>query len=148
MSLQQTILADLTRAMKERDADTVSVLRMIKSSFILASKEAGGSDTLNDETVLALLRKEAKKRQEAAAAFRQGNRNDLAEKEEQELSLIERYLPAQISEEEVMNVIADVAREVGTQNFGTLMGAVMKKLQGQADGNTVRTLVQKYTAQK
>ncbi|MBI2411338.1 MAG: GatB/YqeY domain-containing protein [Candidatus Kerfeldbacteria bacterium] len=147
MSLQQTILADLTHAMKERDADTVSVLRMIKSSFILASKEAGGSEELSDEIVLALLRKEAKKRQESATAFRQGNRVDLAEKEEKELSLIERYLPAQLSEDEIMQVVARVAAEVGTQNFGALMGAVMKKLHGQADGNTVRTLVQKYTAQ-
>lgn len=142
MSLHETILSDLLAAMKARDAERVSVLRLVKSSLLLALKE-GSADvtTLPDNRVIDILKKEVKKRVESAEAFRAGGRPELADKEEREKKIIEAYLPAAMPEDEVKAVVQGVIDQLGRENFGAVMGAAMKELKGKADGGQVRALV-------
>lgn len=142
MSLHTTILSDLSAAMKEQDEQKVSTLRMVKAALLHAQKETGDDADLDDETVLSLLSKEAKKRKESAEAFRSGDREELAAKEDAELAIIEAYLPAQASDDDIRAAVQSVIDDMGGDNFGAVMGAAMKKLQGQADGNRVKTIVQ------
>ncbi|MFH1426847.1 MAG: GatB/YqeY domain-containing protein [Candidatus Kerfeldbacteria bacterium] len=142
MSLHDTILADLTAAMKERDTDRVAVLRLIKSALLNTAKETG-AEKLDDATVIATLQREAKKRRESITAFEAGDRMDLADQEKKELAIIEGYLPEQLSEDEIRAAVQAVIGEMGSDNFGAVMGAVMKKLQGRADGNQVKSVVEK-----
>lgn len=149
MSLHEQILADMITAMKAKDAARLSVLRMLKSAFLLAQKE-GGADatTLPDERVMEILKKEVKKRNESAEAFRTGNRPELAEKEEAEKAIIESYLPAPMSADEVKAVVNRVIEQHGKENFGAVMGAAMKELKGQADGQQVRAMVNELLGAK
>lgn len=149
MSLHEQILADMITAMKAKDAARLSVLRMLKSAFLLVQKE-GGADatTLPDERVMEILKKEVKKRNESAEAFRNGNRPELAEKEEVEKKIIESYLPAPMSADEVKAVVLNVIEQHGKENFGAVMGAAMKELNGQADGQQVRAMVNELLGAK
>jgi hypothetical protein len=141
MSLQKTILTDLTEAMKAQDAQTLGVLRMLKAAFLNESKAASGSDELADEQVMTLLKREAKKRKEAIAAYTKGNRPELAEIEESELAIIEKYLPEQMSDEDINAIIEAVLDGMSDPQFGTAMGVVMQKTAGQADGGRVKELL-------
>lgn len=149
MSLHEQILADMITAMKAKDAARLSVLRMLKSAFLLVQKE-GGADatTLPDERVMEILKKEVKKRNESAEAFRNGNRPELAEKEEAEKIIIESYLPAPMSADEIKAVVNRVIEQHGKENFGAVMGAAMKELKGQADGQQVRAMVNELLGAK
>jgi uncharacterized protein YqeY len=121
---------------------------MIKAAFFVAAKEKprapegpGSGDALTDDEVIALLKRELKKRKESAAAFTAGNRQDLADTENAEAAVIETYLPAQMSRDAVKAVVQQVIAEKGTANFGAVMGAAMQALKGEADGNVVREVV-------
>lgn len=143
MSLHQTILSDLSSAMKEQQTEKVAVLRMIKAAFLNAAKSgAPGSDILSDEEVITILSKEAKKRKESATAFREGNRPDLVEKEDAERAIIETYLPAQLNDEEIRAVVQTIMQENADANFGMIMGKAMQQLKGKADGDRVKQIVQ------
>lgn len=142
MSLQENILADLTASMKAKDAEKLGVLRMLKAAFLNESKAASGSDTLDDKTVVVILKREAKKRKEAATAYTEGNRPELAEKENAELAIIETYLPEQMSDEDVSAIVDEVIANMESPQFGAVMGAVMKKTAGQVDGDQVKKLVE------
>ncbi len=143
MSLHERLLADLVQAMKEKNAQKLAVLRMVKAALVLVVKEKpkGSSEVLSDEDVVAVLKREAKKRKESAQAFAAGNRQDLSDNEHAELAIIETYLPAQMSEDAIRQVVQSVIAEKGKSNFGAVMGAVMQKLQSQADGAVVRNVV-------
>lgn len=141
MSLQKTILSDLTEAMKAKDAQKLSVLRMLKAAFLNESKAASGNDELSDDDVVTLLKREAKKRKEAMTAFTEGNRPELAEQEQAELVIIEEYLPAQMDDAAISAAIDEVLSGMDNPQFGAVMGAVMKKTAGQADGDRVKELV-------
>jgi uncharacterized protein len=107
---------------------------------------AKGRDTLTEEEEMALLSQQAKQRRDSIDQFQKANRVDLADKEAQELAIIESYLPAQLSAEEVEAIIRDIIQEVGAtspKEMGKVMGPVMQRLKGQADGKMVQTLVQK-----
>lgn len=148
MSLHAQILTDLTTAMKSQEVERMAVLRMIKAALLNASKEKKqDQEELSDEEVLKILKSEAKKRKESYVAFKDGGREDLAAKEESELKILDQYLPEQLSKQDVEAVVEQVVAEVGGDNFGTVMSAVMKKLQGQADGSVVKEVVQKKLAQ-
>ncbi len=144
MSFHETILADLTTAMKERNAEKLGVLRLMKAALLHAEKEHGDSSALSDEQVIAVLQKEAKKRKDSIDAFTKGGRADLAETEQFELALIEQYLPAPFTDEEVRAIITSVIAEVGTANFGAVMGKVMQEVGGRADGKIVKELIQEH----
>jgi hypothetical protein len=143
MSLHATILTDLTAAMKARQSDRLAVLRMVKAALSNASIAAGTKE-LADDQVIKVLQSEAKKRKEAIAAFQQGNRPELAATEQAELAIIEQYLPPMASEDEIKTVVQDVMAS-GASDFGAVMGQVMQRLQGSADGQTVKRIVTEQT---
>jgi uncharacterized protein YqeY len=111
---------------------------------IIEKKGKGEEATLSDEEVLDLIRREAKKRKEAANLFTEGNRADLAEKELKELKILEVYLPAQMSEEDVRKEIVAIIKSMGPvdpKDFGKVMGAVMKQLKGKADAGLANKIL-------
>ncbi len=143
MSLINKLDADLKQALLSKDKDTVALLRLIKAVLkneMIALKK----DSLTDDEVIKLLRKEAKKRQDSIEQFTAGNRIDLAEQEKKELSLIEKYLPAQMSLTDIKKIVTEIIASidnVAPSQFGQIMGLVMKKTAGQADGNLVSQAV-------
>lgn len=150
MSLHQTILADMNAAMKSRDAETLGVLRMLKAAFLNVEKSsAEASAELDDAAVLGVLQKEAKKRKESAAAFTAGGRDDLAAQENLELAIIEKYLPAEMTDDALLVIVNEVLGDgpADMSQFGALMGQVMQKVAGGADGNRVRAVLQKRLQQ-
>jgi uncharacterized protein YqeY len=147
MSLVAKIDADLKAAMIAREADKLSVLRMLKSAVKYASIEKGGADLVpSDLEVLAVVRKEVKKREDSIASYTQGGRSDLAAKEKVELDFLRTFLPAQLTPEKVEALVKEAIAEVGATSKAQ-MGAVMKAAQakalGQADGKTLSQVVQR-----
>jgi uncharacterized protein YqeY len=146
MSLKQQIDGDIKKAMLSRNKEELEALRSIKSLILLAETEKGGTDEVTGEAEKKLLMKAAKQRKESADIFEQQNRKDLAEKELAQLEVINRYLPKQLSEEEIKMALMDVIKEVGAsgpQDMGKVMGMATKKLAGQADGKIISEQVKK-----
>ena len=140
--LQNSIQEDLKKAQIERNEVTVSTLRLLLSE-INNLKIAKGVD-LSDEDIIGGIQREVKKRKEAAAGFRYGNREESAKKEEEEEVVLQAYLPDALSNEELTKLVEDSINEVGAnsiQDMGKVMGAVMGKVLGRADGGTVSQLV-------
>jgi uncharacterized protein len=146
MSLRSQIDNDIKKAMLAKNKEELEALRGIKSMILLAETEKGGSGDVSSDTENKLLMKAAKQRKESADIFTQQNRADLAEKELFQLAVISRYLPKQLSEPEVTEVIKTILAEVGAagpQDMGKVMGAATKKLAGQADGKLISEIVKK-----
>lgn len=146
MSLKQQIDADIKNAMLSRNKEELEALRSIKSLILLAETEKGGSGDVSSEAEKKLLMKAAKQRKESAEIFQQQDRKDLADRELFQLEVINRYLPKQLSEEEIKSSLALIINEVGAkgpQDMGKVMGAATKKLAGQADGKLISELVKK-----
>lgn len=137
--LYAQIKTDLTTAQKQCDSFLVGVLKMVLSELSYAQVDFKGGE-LPDNEVLRVLAKEVKKRRDSIEAYTKANRPELAEAEQKELLVIEKYLPAQMGEEEVLKEIEVVASETGLVG-GRLMGAVMGKLRGKVDGSIVQKLV-------
>ncbi|MEY5014013.1 MAG: hypothetical protein RIS92_371 [Verrucomicrobiota bacterium] len=145
MSLQAQIDNDIKQAMKERQMERLTVLRNLKSALKNAAIEAGGLDViLEDAAALQVVRKEAKKLQDAIAQYESGGRPDLAAKEQAELAVVRGYLPQPLSEEEVRVLVAACVAEVGATGRAQ-MGAVMKlateRAAGRVDGRVLSTAV-------
>lgn len=141
--LAEQIQSDLTAAMKERDALTVSVLRMALAAIKEARVE-GESHDLTDAEVEAILTSQAKRRDEAAAAFDEGGRTESAEKERSEREVLMRYLPEPMTEDDVAALVDEALAEGGFSEpaqMGLAMKAVMAKVAGRADGKAVSALV-------
>lgn len=138
------IKADLVVAMKAQDALTVSVLRMLLSEFNY--KKIDVQRELTDEDVVAVLLKEAKKRREAIDSYTAGGRAEQAESEQKELEILQKYLPVQMTEEEVLEVIKGLSNEVikDGADFGQVMRVVSPMFRGRADGKLVAQVVQKW----
>lgn len=133
---------DLKQAQLARDEIKVSTLRLLISEIHNVEIQKGGS--LSDGDVISVVQREVKKRKEAAAGFRQGGREEQAQKEENELKVLERYLPEQLSNEELTKLVQDSITEVGANSLpdlGKVMGVVMTQVAGRADGGTVSALV-------
>lgn len=145
MALTQRILEDLKTAMKAGDAERLSVLRMLNASLknkSIEKKGKGQPEELTDEDVIEVLGKEAKKRKESAEAFINGGRADLAEKEKKELTIVEVYMPEQMSAEAVRAAAEKIIAGLSdTSNFGVVMKAVMAELKGKADAKIVSEVV-------
>ena len=144
MSLKKTIEADIKQAMLAKDKDTLTAVRSIKSLILLAETESGAAAELTPDQELKLLTKAAKQRRESAEVFKAQNREDLAEKELLELAVIEKYLPKQLSEQEITEAIKAIIAEVGATSLadlGKVMGDATKSLAGKADGKVVSGLV-------
>ncbi len=129
--------------MRAKDQDTLRALRAIKSLILLEETKGGQTGELSADDELRLLTKAAKQRKESIDVFRSQGREDLAEKEEAELTVVERFLPKQLSEEEVKEKLKDIIARVGAASAGDLgkvMGVATKELAGQADGKTISAL--------
>lgn len=141
-SIAEQINKQLIDAMKAKDELVVSTLRLLVSAFKNKQIEVGHE--LSDEEVLDVIGKAAKQRRESIEAYNKGGREDLAEKESNELSIIDKYLPAQLGEDEITTIVDEVISETGASTrveMGKVMSEVMKKVKGQADGNLVSRVV-------
>jgi uncharacterized protein YqeY len=147
MSLVAQIDADLKKAMMAREAEKLSVLRMLKSAVKYAAIEKGGADSVpTDADVLAVVRKEVKKREDSIASYKQANRQDLADKEQQELEFLRTFLPAQLSAEKAEALVKEAISETGATSkaqMGVVMKAAQAKAAGQVDGKTLSQIVQR-----
>lgn len=143
MTLKKRIEEDIKQAMREKNQDTLRALRAIKSLILLEETKEGASGELNAEDELKLLTKAAKQRRDSASIYEEQNRVDLKEKEVAEIAVIEKYLPKQLSEEEVKVKLMEIIERVGAKSaaeIGKVMGVTMKELAGQTDGKVVQTL--------
>jgi uncharacterized protein len=147
MSLLTQIDVELKQAMIAKATEKTSVLRMLKSAVKYAAMEKGGASAVPTETdVIAVVRKEVKKRQDSIHSFTEAKRDDLAAKEKSELDLLLVYLPASLSEEELEALVKTAIIETGASSkaqMGAVMKAAQAKASGRADGKTLSALVQK-----
>ena len=145
--LKEKLFDDLKQAMKRADQETVGVLRIlltaIKNKEIEKKTKNGGDGQLTDEEVIQVLMSDAKKHKESIEIFTKGDRKDLADKEEKELAIIQKYLPKQLSEAEIEQIIDKVLREISAKDFGSVMKEVMRELKGKADGKIVSSIIQR-----
>jgi uncharacterized protein YqeY len=147
MSLIVRIQEELSKAMRERDAERRDALRLILSSLQSAQKEL--QRELQEQEELQVLQRERKRRGEAAEAFRAGGAEEKAEQEDRELAVIEEFMPEQVSEEELESIIDDVIAECGAtsmRDLGRVMADVMPQVAGRADGGQVSQLVREKLA--
>ena len=141
--LKEQIITDLTEAMKAREELKLSVLRMLKAD-IMKYEVSGADMEVTDEVVVDLVKRGIKQRKEAAEGFEKGGNKESAQKELDEIKILEIYMPEQMGEDEVKKIAQEVIDQVkpaGPQDFGKVMGAVMGKLKGQADGGLVNKVV-------
>ncbi|MDO4219048.1 MAG: GatB/YqeY domain-containing protein [Synergistaceae bacterium] len=146
-NLGTRIANDLVTAMKAKDELSLSVLRMLKSSMQLVVAEHSKDYELTEDEILTLVRRLIKQRKEAAEMYLKGKAADRAERELAEARVLEAYLPAQLSLEKIEEIVAETAKAVGAtsqKDMGRLMGSVMAKVKGQADGSTVRNAVSSF----
>ena len=146
MSLQTKVMEALKEAMKAKDTVALESLRAIKSAILLARTEAGASEELSEADELKLLQKLVKQRKDSAALYTQQGRNDLAEPELAQMAVIEKFLPAQLSEAEVEEVLKGIIAQVGAtspKDMGKVMGAATKQLACKADGKLISDIVKK-----
>lgn len=144
MTLKEKINADLIAAMKAGEETKVSVLRLLKAAIMKFEVAGAKKIEATDENALQIVGKEVKQRKDSIDAYKKGGREDLAAKEETEMKILQSYLPAQMSEEELKAVITQVTTQMGTTSkadFGKVMGAVMAQVKGKADGQMVGRLV-------
>ena len=143
MSLESTINEDLKTAMKAQDQVALRGVRAIKSAILLY-KTSGASDELDTEKEIALLQKLVKQRQDSLDIFEKQGREDLAVIEREEIAVIMRYLPQQLSEDELRNEIKSIMTQLGAttmKDMGRVMGEASKKFAGKADGKTISAVV-------
>ena len=146
MSLKSQIDADIKAAMLARKKEELEALRSIKSLILLAETEKGGTGEVSSDAENKLLVKAAKQRRESADIFTQQGRKDLADKELFQLEIISRYLPKQLSPEELEKELLKIKAEVGAtgpQDMGKVMGVATKKLSGRAEGKAISDMVKK-----
>jgi len=149
MSLKQQIDGDIKKAMLAKNKEELEALRSIKSMILLAETEKGGSGEVSTETEMKLLTKSAKQRKESAEIFQRENREELAKRELFQLEVINRYLPKQMTEEEVSVELKKIIEAVGAkgpQDMGKVMGSATKQLAGKADGKLISEMVKKLLA--
>lgn len=144
MSLKQKINEDIKQAMLAKKKEELTALRSIKSAILLAETEKGAAEELTEEAEMKILMKAAKQRKESGELFKKEGRHDLAEKELFEYEIIARYLPKQMEEAELKEVLAGIIAQVGATSpadMGKVMGVATKQLAGKADGRKISTLV-------
>ncbi len=145
MSLQQKVMEDMKAAMRAKDAVALEALRAIKSAILLAQTESSSKD-LSEKDELKILQKLVKQRRDSAQIFTEQNRADLAEPELNQAKIIEKFLPEQLSEEEITAIVKQVISNTGAasmSDMGKVMGAANAKIAGRADGKTISTIVKR-----
>jgi uncharacterized protein YqeY len=140
MALEQKVMADLKTAMLAKDEGGLRGLRAIKAAIILAKTSEGAGGELKEEDETKLLQKLVKQRKDSLTIYQEQNRADLAKKEEEEIAVIERFLPKQLDESALKAALTKIIAETGASSpadIGKVMGAATKQLAGQADGKTI-----------
>jgi len=151
MSLEQKIMTDLKAAMLAKDEASLRSLRAIKAAILLAKTAEGGSGNLKEEDEIKLLQKLVKQRRDSLEIFTQQNREDLAQKEKEEIEIIEKFLPKQLGAAELKKIIAGIIKESGASSpadMGKVMGLANKQLAGKADGKAIAGIVKELLAAK
>ena len=144
MGLEQKIMTELKSAMLAKDEKTVRSLRAIKAAIIVAKTAEGAGGELKEDDEIKLLQKLVKQRKDSLEIFTQQNRPELAAKEQEEIEVIEKFLPKQLSSEELKEEITKIIAETGASSpadMGKVIGAANKKLAGRADGKTISGVV-------
>ena len=139
--ISEILISDLTKALKEKDTLKVSTLRFLISFLKNKEIELRGSRKISDEDVIAVTKRLVKTHAESIAAFEKGNRPDLAEKERAELNILKQYLPEEMSEDWLRDIIKNLLAGRADLDFGSAMKLAMGNLKGQADGSLVSRLV-------
>ena len=146
MSLSTQIMDEMKNAMRAKDTIALEALRAIKSELLLAQTSSGSKEEITEAEEIKILQKLVKMRKDSASIFTAQNRPDLAEPELAQIAIIEKFLPAQLSEDEVEVVIAKIIAETGASgiaSMGKVMGLATAKLGGTAEGKTISTIVKK-----
>ena len=149
MTLEQQIQEDIKAAMKAKDTVAMNATRAIKGEILLFKTSEGGSKEVTDADIQKMIQKLVKQRREAAEQFVAAGRQELADNELSEASVMEKYLPKQLSEAEVEAKVREIIAAVGAssiKDMGKVMGAANKALAGQSDGRTISTIVKKLLA--
>lgn len=146
MSLKTAIESEIKQAMLAKNKERLTPLRAIKALILLAETEKGGAEVISAETELKLLTKAAKQRRDSLGIYKEQGREDLAAKEQSELKVIEEFLPAQMTDEELEEALKTILTEVGAsgpQDMGKVMGVATKKFAGKADGKAISMITKK-----
>jgi hypothetical protein len=144
MSLTEKISADLITAMKAKDKVSLEAIRAAKTAFLLAHSEKGSDSLLTSEEEIKIIQKLVKQRRESAQIYKDNNRPDLYEKETTEADVLEKYLPAKISDKELTEIVRSIIDRVEAKSpsdLGKVMGPAMKELAGKADGKEISAKV-------
>jgi len=144
MSLTELIAADLIKAMKGNDKVALEAIRAAKTAFLLAKSEKGPDTILTGDEELKIIQKLVKQRRESAAIYKDNNRQDLSEKETLEANVLEKYLPARLSDEELTKTVKAIIDRLGVKSMsemGKVMGVASKELAGRADGKDISAKV-------
>jgi hypothetical protein len=149
MNLQTNVMTAMKDAMKAKDQNALTSLRAIKSEILKAQTETGSKKEISEEDELKLLQKLVKQRKDSAAIYKEQEREDLATDELAQVEVIERFLPEQLSEEKIGEVIDEIIAETGAngmKDMGKVMGVASQKLAGKADGKTISVIVKNKLA--
>ncbi len=144
MSLEQKVMTDLKTAMLAKDEKALRSLRAIKAAILLAKTSEGAGGDLKEEDEVKLLQKLLKSRKDSLEIFTAQNRRDLAVKEEEEIAIIEKFLPAQMSPEELRSILLKIIADTGASSpadMGKVMGIATKQLAGKTDGKSISSMV-------
>ena len=149
MSLEQKIMAEMKDAMKSKNEAVLRSLRAIKAEIIKAKTEPGAGGEIDEATEQKFLQKMMKQRRDSFEIFTQQNRADLAGKEKEEMDIIEKFLPKQLSEQEIKDAVKEIIAATGAASaadMGKVMGVASKQLAGKADGKTISAIVKEMLA--
>jgi uncharacterized protein YqeY len=144
MGLEQVIMSDMKKAMLAKDEKTLRSIRAIKAAIILAKTAEGAGGELKEEDETRMLQKLVKQRKDSLSIYQQQGRNDLAAREQEEIEVIERYLPKQLSPDELKETLTRIISETGAgspADMGKVMGVASKQLAGLADGKAISSMV-------
>jgi uncharacterized protein len=147
MSIRSQITTDLTNAMKNKDAETLRTLRLVVAAFINLEKSKTKDTQFTDEEYIQILRKEYKTREESISIYEEAGRADTVTELKREMEIIGKYLPAQMNEEQIEEVVRSIITGSADRSTGTVMRAVMAELKGKADGKKVANIVQKLISE-
>jgi len=149
MNLEQQIMTEMKEAMKSKNEAVLRGLRAIKAEIIKAKTEPGAGGEISSEKEISMLQKMMKQRRDSLEIYQQQNRTDLAQKEQEEMAVIEKFLPKQMSQEELRAELQQIISETGAASpadMGKVMGVATKKLAGRADGKTISAMVKELLA--
>ncbi len=149
MGLEEIIMADLKIAMLARDEKSLRSLRAVKAAILNAKTAEGAGGILKEDDEIKLLQKLVKQRKDSLEIFEKQGRNDLAEKEKEEINIIEKFLPKQLSEEELRGIVSEIIKDSGASSpaeMGKIIGMANKQLAGKADGKTIAAIVKELLA--